>query len=108
MAEPNEAAAAASIREKAAALSEENRILLEQNKEYTLKNEELRTTNMALATENEQIKKNLANQDQLLAVYDALYRSKKKEARTLLEAIVPEELTETQKSFYEILVKKSK
>ena len=103
----SETASSTSITEKAAKLSEENLMLLEQNKNYLAENEELRVANEAYNLENTSLKKEIENQNKLLEIYQRLYKNKKSEARELLAALNQEDLTETQKSFYDILVKKS-
>ena len=103
----SETASSTSITEKAAILSEENLMLLEQNKNYLAENDELKAANEACTAENDSLKKEIENQNKLLEIYQRLYKNKKAEARELLSQLVPEELTETQKSFYDILVKKS-
>lgn len=98
----------ASITEKAAQLSEDNRILLEQNLNFQNENKELRQENKNLETEVESLTKETENNNLLLEIYNLLYRSKKTMARERLDTVVVEELTESQKVFYQILVKKSK
>lgn len=104
----SDAVSTSSITEKAAQLSEDNRILLEQNQ--TLENEnkvlEEKNTELSLKAENDTAE--IENNNRLLEVYNYLYKGSKTKARTLLSEINAEALTENQKVFYDILVKKSK
>ena len=97
-----------SITAKAAQLSEDNRILLERNKILEAEIFNIKTENDEMAAQFEIYEMEQKNSDILLEVYDCLYNRKKKKARELLDTITVEELTKTQKKFYDIMVKKSK
>lgn len=92
---------------KAAQVSEENMQLVELNK--TLKD-----TNTALSTENEQLKEEAEAMQKELDAYAALSQvsekllgGNKRAARSLLENIFTEDLTQKQKEIYDTLVKKT-
>ena len=104
-----------SITEKAAELSEDNRILLEENQKIIDENTRLSADNTRLTAENENVIQQLdslsienKNNQTLIKVYEFMYKSQKKNARNLLQTVNQEELTEEQKTFYNILLKKSK
>ena len=104
-----------SISEKAAELSEDNRILLEENQKIINENNRLTSENTRLTTENQNISEEYEalsieneNNATMIKVYELLYKSKKRDARELLKTINQETLTETQKSFYNILTQKTK
>lgn len=101
-------AATSSITEKAAQLSEDNRILMEQNQTLQNEKKELTENNESLTSQLNDLQKEKENNDKLLQIYNYLYKGSKSKAREILGEIVPEELTETQTTFYNILVKKSK
>lgn len=103
-----DSAATSSITEKAAQLSEDNRILMEQNQTLQNEKKELTENNENLTVQLEALQTEKINNDKLLQIYNYLYKGSKTKAREALGEIVPEELTETQKTFYNILVKKSK
>ena len=103
-----DSAATSSITEKAAQLSEDNRILMEQNQALQNEKKELTENNENLTLQLEALQTEKINNDKLLQIYNYLYKGSKTKAREALGEIVPEELTETQKTFYNILVKKSK
>ncbi len=104
----SDAATTASITEKAAQLSEDNRLLLEQNTILMAENESLKQKNEELTAQSEILSKETTNNNTLLEVYRLLYNWKKTKSRELLSTIVVEDLTEQQKIFYDILVKKTK
>ena len=104
----SDAVSTSSITEKAAQLSEDNRLLLEKNQELQNKNQELRENNMELASQNEAFETEINNNNLLLEIYNYLYKGNKTKAKELLNTVVVENLTENQKTFYNILVKKSK
>lgn len=97
-----------SITEKAAQLSEDNRILLEEKQVLEDENQKLKDENSELLFKSENDTVQITNNNLLLEVYNYLYKGSKTKARTLLSEISVESLTETQKTFYDILVKKSK
>ena len=90
---------------KAALVSEENMQLVELNKSLREKNKELVENNTALSLEKEAYLKEKAGFEAIFAVYDKLLKGNEKEARTLLEGIYTEDLTQEQKEIYDSLVK---
>lgn len=97
-----------SITEKAAQLSEDNRLLLEENQKLRGENNELKEANDTLSLEAENSASEINNHNLLLEIYHWLYKGHKIKARELLASINEVQLTEEQKTFYNILVKKSK
>lgn len=104
----SEAVSTSSITEKAAQLSDDNRILMEQNSELQEKVRELSEKYDELEKSSEELKKACDDNDLLLEIYINLYKGNKQKARKLLETVSADDLTDVQKSFYNILVKKSK
>lgn len=105
---PSDAAATSGLTERAEQLSEDNRILLEQNNKLKEENRALREENESVSARFDSYSGEINNNNLLLEIYNCLYNSKKTRARELLETVNIEELTETQKTFYDILVIKSK
>lgn len=105
---PSDAAATSGLTERAEQLSEDNRILLEQNNKLKEENRALREENESVSARFDSYSREINNNNLLLEIYNCLYNSKKTRARELLETVNIEELTETQKTFYDILVIKSK
>ncbi len=92
---------------KAAQVSEENMQLVELNKA-------LKDTNAALSSENAELKekedamqKEIDAYAALSAVSEKLLGGNKRAARSLLENIYTEDLTQNQKEIYDTLVKKT-
>ena len=92
---------------KAAQVSEENMQLVELNKS-------LKDTNAALLSENETLKETKETMQKEIDAYSALalvseklLGGNKRAARTLLENIYTEDLTQEQKEIYDTLVKKT-
>ena len=96
-----------SLSNKAAQVSEENMQLVELNKNLRETNQALNDEKKALTEQNEAMSKEIAGYETLMQVYDKLYDGDKTAARTLLEGIFTENLSEPQKEFYDILVKKA-
>ena len=96
-----------SLSNKAAQVSEENMQLVELNKNLRETNQALNDEKNALTEQNEAMSKEIAGYEALMQVYDKLYDGDKTAARTLLEGIFTENLSEPQKEFYDILVKKA-
>lgn len=105
---PADTAANSSITEKAAQLSEDNRILMEQNQVLQTEKKELSDNVEEIKSQLDFIQMEKTNYDKLLEIYNYLYKGSKSKAREALSEINAEELNETQKTFYNILVKKSK
>lgn len=95
------------ISERASQLSDENRLLMEKNKELTNDNESLDEENKGLILSNEQLTRENAAFSKLNSIYKMLYKGNKSGARKALSEIGTEELTQEQKEFYDILVKRS-
>lgn len=95
------------LSEKAAQVSEENMQLVELNKSLKSQNTELESANTQLTSENERLSKEASANEALLAIYKKLYDGDKKGAREDLQGIYSEDLSQSQKTFYDILVKKS-
>ncbi|MBR4723135.1 MAG: hypothetical protein IK072_00175 [Clostridia bacterium] len=92
---------------KAAQVSEENMQLVELNKS-------LKDTNTELLSENSELKERTASMQKELDAYAALSQvsekllgGNKRAARSLLENIYTEDLTQKQKEIYDTLVKKT-
>lgn len=104
----SDSAATSSITEKAAQLSEDNRILLEQNQTLENENKELTEKNNELSKKSESDTAEIANNNLLLEIYNYLYKGNKSKAREKLAEVSADSLTQSQKTFYDVLVKKSK
>ncbi|MDD6735118.1 MAG: hypothetical protein PUE13_02265 [Clostridiales bacterium] len=96
-----------SLSDKAAQVSEENMQLVELNKTLREANEKLISENSSLTEERDSLSSEVAGYEALMAVYDKLYEGNKKSANELLQNIYTEDLSPTQKEFYDILVKKA-
>ena len=97
-----------SITEKAAQLSEDNRLLMEQNQKLTDEKAALEEKNSELTADVKSQAAEIDNHNLLLDVYNALYKGNKTKAKEILATISVDQLTDAQKTFYNILVKKSK
>ena len=97
-----------SITEKAAQLSEDNRLLMEQNQKLNDEKAALNQKNSELTTDLKSQAAEIDNQNLLLDVYNALYKGNKIKAKEIIGTISVDQLTDAQKTFYNILVKKSK
>lgn len=95
------------LTERAAKLSEDNRLLLEQNKALEASQAAMETENAQLKLDAEMAQNQSAMSDKLFDIYGMLYNRKFSDARTALSEIDPATLTETQREFYDILVKKA-
>lgn len=104
----SDAVSTSSITEKAAQLSEDNRILLEQNQTLENENKELKSSNEVLSNQLASDTNVINNSNLLFEIYNYLYKGSKSKAREAINTVAVEELTESQKTFYDILVKKSK
>lgn len=92
---------------KAARVSEENMQLVELNKSLKDANAALSEENAALSEENEKMQREIDAYSALIKVSEKLLGGNKTAARTLLENIYTEDLTQEQKELYDTLVKKT-
>ncbi len=96
-----------SLSNKAAQVSEENMQLVELNKALKDSKTSLEEENITLKEENELTKKELENYKLLSTIAQKILSGNKSAARTLLKNIYTEDLTTSQKDYYDLLVKKS-
>ncbi|MCR4718567.1 MAG: hypothetical protein K5768_02950 [Firmicutes bacterium] len=92
---------------KAAQVSEENMQLVELNKTLKDSNTVLSAENAELKEKNESMQKELNSYEALLQVSEKLLGGNKRAARSLLENIFTEDLSQKQKEIYDTLVKKT-
>ena len=92
---------------KAAQVSEENMQLVELNKALKDTNTALSSENAELKEKTEAMQKELDAYAELLQVSEKLLGGNKRAARSLLENIFTEDLTQKQKEIYDTLVKKT-
>ena len=92
---------------KAAQVSEENMQLVELNKSLKDANTQLLAENTELKEKTEDMQKEIDAYSALFAVSEKLLGGNKRAARTLLENIYTEDLTQKQKEIYDTLVKKT-
>ena len=92
---------------KAARVSEENMQLVELNKNLKDANAALLAENAELTEKTEKMQRELDAYSDLLKVSEKLLGGNKRAARTLLENIYTEDLTQNQKEIYDTLVKKT-
>ena len=92
---------------KAAQVSEENMQLVELNKSLKDTNTELLSENSELKERTASMQKELDAYTALLQVSEKLLGGNKRAARSLLENIYTEDLTQKQKEIYDTLVKKT-
>lgn len=96
-----------SLSNKAAQVSEENMQLVELNKNLKESNEALKNEIEELKIENEQL---VAQKDAANALNEAaekLLRGNMQSARTILQNIYADNLSDKQKAFYDMLIKKT-
>ncbi len=96
-----------SLSNKAAQVSEENMQLVEFNKNLRHNNQVLLDEKNALTTERDGLLKTVAGYEALISVYDKLAADDKEGAKTLLQGIFTEDLSDKQKEIYDSLVKKT-
>lgn len=92
---------------KAARVSEENMQLVELNKSLKDANTALSAENAELTEKTEKMQREIDAYSDLLKVSEKLLGGNKRAARTLLENIYTEDLTQNQKEIYDALVKKT-
>lgn len=97
---------ARSISERASQVSEENRLLMEVYNKLNDDCAELTEEVSTLKKENEQLTKEVESARKLSDAFVALNNSGKTRAKKLLNEIYTEDLTQEQKEFYDLLVKK--
>lgn len=90
---------------KAARVSEENMQLIELNKSLKDSNRTLSEENETLKAETENMQKEISAYSALLKASESLLIEKRDEARTILEGIFTEDMTQEQKEIYDSLVK---
>ena len=91
---------------KAAQVSEENMQLVELNKTLKDRNTTLAEENTTLSQEKDALLKEIAGYEALLTVCDAMTDENYDMAKEILLGIFTDDLTQAQKTYYDLLAKK--